>query len=135
MGLSGIWVAVRSIATFALRLVTSWNSVRYIEGSLPQRLIRNLELGMTLTLEWPWPETNKNKLNWCPCSKNKHFLTHVLDPDSITLILKLDLDIVNIPKMKFLWQILQKPQQTITHTHTHHTYVFMWEGKIFKNRF
>ena len=39
-----------------------------------------------------------------------------LDPDPVTLILKPDLDIINIPKMKFLHQQLQK-LSTDTETH------------------
>ena len=54
----------------------------------------NLTLVWPWTHLWLWPQTSQTKLNWCPSSKIRHFPWDDLDP--MTLILILNLDMVNI---------------------------------------
>ena len=94
--------------------------------------------GMTLTLKWPWPwddldlDHHINTSSWSypknlvSNSQNKHFYQSDLDLHPMTLVLKLDLDMVKIlyhTKNEASMSRHSKVRaQTDRHTHTHRQY-------------
>ena len=88
----------------------------------------DLDLDMILTWLWPWPQLSHTKSNWCRGSKISIFYDD-LDLAPMTLIPKLDLDIVKIYHHTKNWSSYvnclksyspkrQTHGQTDWHTHT-----------------
>ena len=79
---------------------------------------------MTLTLVWPWPycspwlQTSQTKLNWC-LGRKLEFPWDDIDLDPMTLILKLDLDMVKMYHHTKNEVYMSTGSKVIARTHTH----------------
>ena len=151
-----LWIfAIYSSNTVALRYSVTGDCHSNFSGSFHRNLQFNKNAfafadrkskSCNLTLEfpwphlWPWPQTSQTKLNWCSDSK-----ISIFKKITLTLILKLDLDIVqmyhhtnNEASVSTASKVIARTDKHTdrhTNTRTHNTHIHtytLWKHYLYR---